>query len=326
MEIGNPLNVIISGKNDLGVECSRILVDNPQINILGIIGHSVDIPKDNWQKSLIKFALDRNIPVLKPKVISLADIEKLCRGRKLDFLFSFQYEKIIKRSVLNYPELGCINVHFSLLPRNRGVYTIAWTLLNGDEEAGVTIHYMDLGIDTGDIIGEKSFRIKDEYNAQDVYQKCTSTGIELFAETLPKLITGKHVGEHQDKSKATYHSLSSIDFTDIQIDWTLSSVEVFNYIRAFIFPQFQCPTVSYGENEFHIFKVIIPSEKFENMTPGSFFLRSGHDQLYIATGDGFIVIEQFLEKGERFSPRELWQKYDLSHTGVFTVEHKNVEG
>ena len=266
MEIGKPLNVIISGKNNLGVGCSKLLFDDSKINILGIIGHSGDSLKDGWQKSLLKFALNNDIPVATPKAMSLIDIEELCQGRKLDLLFSFQYEKIIKRSVLNCPELGCVNIHFSLLPRNRGVYTIAWTLLNGDAEAGVTIHYMDEGIDTGDIIGRKSFGIHDEFNAQDVYDKCTSAGIDLFAEILPKITTGKHIGERQNESKATYHSLSSIDFKNIQIDWTLSSVEVFNYIRAFIFPQFQCPAVSFEENEFHIFKVLIPNEKFENKT------------------------------------------------------------
>ena len=324
MEIGKPLNVIISGKNNLGVGCSKLLFDDSKINILGIIGHSGDSLKDGWQKSLLKFALNNDIPVATPKAMSLIDIEELCQGRKLDLLFSFQYEKIIKRSVLNCPELGCVNIHFSLLPRNRGVYTIAWTILNGDAEAGVTIHYMDEGIDTGDIIGRKSFGIRDEFNAQDVYDKCTSAGIDLFAEILPELTTGKHIGEPQDESKATYHSLSSLDFTDIQINWSLSSAEVFSYIRAFIFPQFQCPTFSFKEKEFHILKVKIPNEKFKSMTPGSFFLRSGHEQLYIATGDGFIVIEEFLENGKSFSPRSLWQKYGFTKTGILTFEQKEI--
>ena len=105
METGKPLNVIISGKNNLGVGCSKLLVDDYKINILGIIGHSGDSLKAGWQKSLLKFALNNDIPVATPKAMSLIDIEELCRGRKLDLLFSFQYEKIIKRSVLNYPEL-----------------------------------------------------------------------------------------------------------------------------------------------------------------------------------------------------------------------------
>jgi len=172
------LNVIIMGKNDLGVGCSEILLRDPDINILGIIGHEGDRDEDGWQKSLIKFAADNNIPLLTPKKVSSDNLKELSKGKSLDLLFSFQYEKIIKEDVLKFPDHGCVNIHFSLLPRNRGMYTIAWTLLEGDEEAGVTMHYMDEGIDTGDIISQSSFKIEDEYI-------CSYTPMNVNSERIP---------------------------------------------------------------------------------------------------------------------------------------------
>ena len=311
------INVIIMGKNDLGVGCAEILTADPDINILGIVGHEGDSDQDGWQKSLIKFAVDRDIRYVTPKKIDRETLVDLAGGAELDYLFSFQYEKIIKPPVLSYPSLGCINTHFSLLPRNRGMYTIAWALIEGDEETGVTIHYMDEGIDTGDIIGERSFRIRDEYNAQDIYEKCNIEGIKLLRDLLPALKTKEYLGKPQDNRKATYHSKDSLDFENTGVNWNGNGRKVFNRIRQMIFPVYQFPTVSLNGNTLQPSKVRLLEIFADGIEPGEFIMAVDEKGLKVASADKLILIEKFHENGSDVDARTLWNRRGYPDKGRF---------
>ena len=316
------INVIIMGKNDLGVGCSEILLRDPDINILGIIGHKGDREEDGWQKSLIKFAVENNIPLLTPKKVSREDLKELSKEKSLDILFSFQYEKIIKEDVLSFPEHGCVNLHFSLLPRNRGMYTIAWTLLEGDKEAGVTMHYMDEGIDTGDIIAQSAFKIEDEYNAQDIYEMCNFEGIKLLQETIPRLKTKKYLGVPQDEALATYHPLGSMSFKDPEVDWNSSGIEISRSIRAYIFPIFQYPSVYLNGEKLFLSKISLSDIESDGLMPGEFAANTIEDGIIVATRDKKIIIERFNREGNEVDALKLWIEMNYPSTGRFDNQKK----
>ena len=311
------VNVIVMGKNNIGVSCTEILLKDSEINILGIIGHFKDSTEDGWQKSLTKYAIEENLSVLNPKRISTKILDELTNDKPLDYLFSFQYEKIIKKPILEYPRYGCVNIHFSYLPRNRGVSPIAWALIEGDTEFAVTIHYMDEGVDTGDIIDQEVFPIFDDYTAQILYEKSVQAGVRLFQRVIPKLKKCKYIGSKQDESLATYHSLGSLDFNNVIIDWDGVCEEVFNRIRAFIFPQFQLPATLLNGKRLFVSRVERTDESSDNFTIGSFPKPPDTSGIKVATRDKFILIKEFKFREEYISPYRLWKNENISKSGCF---------
>jgi len=135
------------------------------------------------------------------------------------------YGKILPREVLGVPQLGCINVHASLLPKYRGAAPVNWAIINGDEETGVTIMHMDKGMDTGGIIAREETEILDDDDALSVTNNLSVIGAGLLLESLNDIERkGKIESEPQDDDKATYAPMLRKEHGDI--DWTMTSEEI----------------------------------------------------------------------------------------------------
>ena len=172
------LRALVLGKNNIAIECTRILMNDSRIDIVGCSPNNSDDMNDGWQRSLWKFCGQNNIKIVRFNRIRSNDSIGKLKFMNLDFIFSFQYDQIISQEVINSAKLGAINLHFSPLPKYRGVSPIAWALINGEKEYGVTLHFMDPGIDTGDIISQSKFNIESIKNARELYDLSVEKGIE----------------------------------------------------------------------------------------------------------------------------------------------------
>ena len=141
------------------------------------------------------------------------------------------YGLFIPTKILNYPQYGCINIHVSLLPRWRGASPIEHTLLNGDNETGITIIKLIKKLDAGPIIVQKKIPVVDNINKDDLSDKITQLGSELLIDILPKLFADKIVMKNQNNKKATY--AQKINSQMRKINFNLSTREVLNQIRAY---------------------------------------------------------------------------------------------
>ena len=130
-----------------------------------------DTGEDKWQRSLSKLARIHGIEIV--NLFDLYSIENL-------LFFSIEFDTIIKTSKFSSKEL--FNIHFSLLPKYKGMYTSCLPLLNGDLESGVTLHRMDDGIDTGNILAQRSFKIPIEMNSFELFSKYHEEAFNLFKE------------------------------------------------------------------------------------------------------------------------------------------------
>ena len=206
-----------------------------------------------------------------------------------DFIFSFQYDQIINQEVIDVPKYGAINLHFSPLPKYRGVSPIAWALINNEKTYGVTLHYMDPGIDTGDIISQELFEIESIKNARELYDKCEELGTILFKKSLKKLLNGNFKRVAQDNSEGIYYSKNSIDFNKSEIEFNKSTFMLYNWIRAFIFPPFQFPKFQYNGKwvEVCAVKPIYNKNKFEK--PGS-LINNNSGKFLFSTQDCYIEL------------------------------------
>jgi len=149
------LNILFMGTPDFAKESLECLY-NAKYNILGVVTN-VDKPKGRGMKMVYtpvkEYAIEKNIPVYQPEKVrnNTEFIEKM-KSLNPDVICVVAYGKILPKEILDIPKYGCINVHASLLPKYRGAAPIQWAVLNGDEETGVSTMYMDVGMDTGDII------------------------------------------------------------------------------------------------------------------------------------------------------------------------------
>ncbi|MFA6427386.1 MAG: methionyl-tRNA formyltransferase [Candidatus Magasanikbacteria bacterium] len=167
-----------------------------------------------------------NIPVEQPA--SLKNFKFQISNFKLSIVA--QYGLLIPPHILNAPQHGTINVHTSLLPKYRGASPIQSALINGETETGVTIMKMDVGLDTGPILLQKSLIIDPDDTYTDLDKKLAVLGVQGLEEAIPQYIEGKLNPVPQDDSKATTCKQLSRD--DGRIDWNKTSQEIYNLYRG----------------------------------------------------------------------------------------------
>ena len=173
-------------------------------------------------------ALKYNIPVFQPIKIR-EDYEEI-KKYKPDLIVTCAYGQIVPKGVLDIPRLGCINVHASLLPKYRGGAPIQHAIMNGEKETGITIMYMDEGMDTGDMIDSEKVLIDSKDTLSTFSLKLSKTGAELLERVLPSIIDGTNKRVKQDDHMATYARI--IKREDERLDFHKKALEIYNQIRA----------------------------------------------------------------------------------------------
>lgn len=148
-----------------------------------------------------------------------------------DVIVVAAFGQILRREVLDLPPLGCINVHASLLPRHRGASPIAGAILAGDQETGVTIMLMDEGLDTGQILSQRSIPIAPDDTTGTLSEKLSHLGADLLLETLPRWFAGSLTPQPQDDAQATHTPLLKKE--DGIINWQLPAEVLARQVRAY---------------------------------------------------------------------------------------------
>lgn len=179
-------NIVFMGTPDFSVPVLKMLIENTNV-LLVVTQPDKIVGKDKAVSfnPVKKLALEENIPVFQPMRIR-KDFEKL-KNLDIDLIVTCAYGQIIPKEVLDMPKYGCINVHASILPKYRGSAPIQWCLFNNDDVTGVTIMYMDEGMDTGDIIKIKEIPILDSDNVGTLHDKLSKLGCDLLLEVLPTI-------------------------------------------------------------------------------------------------------------------------------------------
>ena len=176
-------------------------------------------------------ALALGIPVMQPEKLRLPEAMDQLRLWNPELIVVAAFGQILKKDVLDLPRYGCINVHASLLPRWRGAAPINAAILHGDEETGVTIMKMDVGLDTGPMLGKRSIRLTRGDTAGSVFEKLSQLGADLLIETLPDYLSGKLIPTPQSEDGMTYAPM--IKKEDGRLDFTQDAMELERRVRAF---------------------------------------------------------------------------------------------
>lgn len=262
--------ICIAGGNNIAVQCTDYLLSNKLVSEKDLLVsfNKTDQGIDHFQRSFKKYCY--------AKALKETSLHELCDISNL-VLISLQYNRIIP--VSNFKSRSLFNIHYSMLPKYKGMYTSVWPILNGDETSGVSLHEIDSGIDTGNIVDQAQIAIDCEDTARDLYFKYTDCGIALFKKNIMRLLSTGYTARKQEANGSTYYSRSSLNFSDITIDLNKTAFEIKNQIRAFNFREYQIPCIFSHE--------IVAAEIQDSrtiQTPGS-ILHENEQYIEIATVD-----------------------------------------
>lgn len=225
--------VCVAGKNNIGVDVLEYLIEHCNGRYeLGVVCNNNETGVNTWQKSMRFFA--NKYGVKEYKLQEVYDIKNM-------IFISLEFDQIVKPELFTDAKL--FNIHFSLLPAYKGMYTSAIPILNGEKYVGVTFHRIDRGIDTGDIIRQKKFEVKDTYTCRDLYLQYIKHGTRLVLECIEDVLAGKEYAEPQSCQGSTYYSKKYIDYSNIIIDLRQTAGNIVRQIRAFNFREYQLPKV-----------------------------------------------------------------------------------
>ena len=228
------MRVLFAGTPDFAAAHLQALLDAPDMSVIGVYTQP-DRPAGRGKKltasPVKKLALDHKLPVFQPQSLKDSDQQRILSELQADIMVVVAYGLILPQAVLDTPQLGCINVHGSILPRWRGAAPIQRAIEAGDTETGVTIMQMDAGLDTGAMLSVSRCAIDSNETSASLHQKLEQLGAPALLHTLKSIAAGLAVAVDQDDQLSCY--AAKITKQEALIDWNQSAQILDRQIRAF---------------------------------------------------------------------------------------------
>ena len=317
------LNILFMGTPDFARD-SLEAVYNSGYNILGVVTNP-DKPKGRGMKMVAspvkEFALEKGLKVYQPvRVRNNTEFIEEIKKLKPDVICVEAYGKILPKEILDIPEKGCINVHGSLLPEYRGAAPIQWAVINGDKETGVTTMYMDVGMDTGDIILKEKVTIDDDETTGELWNRLSTIGGKLLVKTLKQIEDGIAPREKQGNN-FTMAPMLNKDMA--KIDWeNKTAQEIKNLVRG-LNPIMGAYTFINGK-KIKFWKVDVAKnigydpENIKMFRNGTVLISDQRDGLFIKTRDGILkVIEIQGENAKRMNICDFLRGNQINEFEIF---------
>ncbi len=302
------MRILFIGTGDIGLPSLEWLLGTTKHEVAGVITQP-DKPVGRKQvltPPQIKVrALAAGITVLQPLKIRHA-VEEL-KAFNADVFIVVAYGQILSRAVLDVPPLGCLNVHTSLLPRHRGAAPIQAAIRDGDTETGVTIMFMDEGLDTGDILLMHRLAIACDETGGSLHDKLAQQAPAALEEALDLLAAGNPPREKQDESRVTH--VRKLTRQDGRLDWTRPAIELDRLIRAFTpWPATSC-ILKDAQIKIHRAQAIADADVCP--APGT-IVSATADGILVSCGSGLLNLREVqIEGGRRLSAAEFLRGHPL---------------
>lgn len=286
------MRVVFMGTPDFAVSVLQALIDN--YDVVGVVSQPdkrVGRHQELKSTPVKELALKYNIPVFQPVKIK-EDYEDIL-GLNPDIIVTCAYGQIIPKAILDFPRLGCINVHASLLPKLRGGAPIHKAIIDGYKTTGITIMYMDCKMDSGDIISQEEIPILDDDNLEKLHDKLSEIGAKLLIETLPSIIDGTNERIKQNLDEVTY--AYNIKREEEHIDFSKSSRDVFNLIRGL--SPVPSANAILDSKEMKIYDSYVLNKEYEGVP--SEIVDIVKDGIVVKAGDGAVVLTSVKPFGKK---------------------------
>jgi methionyl-tRNA formyltransferase len=292
------MRVVFIGTGEIGVPALRALQNSSEHELAGVVTQP-DKPVGRDQKLTappIKAALaGEKMSILQPKRIKDRQSIEEIRALQPDVIVVMAYGQILPRDVLEIPCVACLNLHASLLPRGRGAAPIQASIAAGDRETGVTVMYMDEGLDTGDILLERKIDIRPTDTGGSLHDRLGEIAPGALLEALLLLASGKAPRAPQDKSLAT--TAPKLNREDGRIDWSEPAEVIERKIRAFNPWPGAFTIIADAAGKGHNLKIFSAAIVDLSGKPGE-ILRGG-EEIVVASGKGALSLGEVQLEGKR---------------------------
>ena len=239
-------------------------------------------------------ALEHDIPVFQPQRIK-EDYQAIL-DMQPDLIITAAYGQMIPQEVLDCPRLGCINVHASLLPKYRGAAPIQWSVIDGEKETGVTIMYMEKGLDTGDMIEHVVVPIDAKETGESLHDKLAVAGGPLLLDVLAKLENGTAVRTPQNDADSCYAKMLTKDLG--KIDWNKDAAAIERLIRGL--NSWPSAYTAFHDKTLKIWDADVEEES-SDAQPGT-VVKVTPDALYVQTGKNLLKLNEVQIQGKKRMP------------------------
>lgn len=274
------MKIIFAGNGERGARCLEAILNERKDEIVSVVTHP---GSPTTAQELENLAEEYGIPTLSPEKINRRKSVEELSSYHPDLMILAGYNQILKKQVIEIPSIGCINLHGGRLPDYRGASVINWAMINGESEIGLSIIYVDTGIDTGDIIAETSFPLNYEDTIKEVQERVIELFPPLLLKTLDQIRDGTEQRKVQNQKEGKYWHKRKPE--DGEIDWNKSALDVYNFVRALTHPY---P----GAFTYHKDKKIIvwSSKPYEGTYDGQPRKIISESPLIVSTGRGLIEL------------------------------------
>ena len=280
------MRVVFMGTPDFAAE-SLAALSRAGFDIAGVFTQP-DRPKGRGMKLAAcetkKLALELGYPVYQPESLKTGEAAELLRSLAPELLCVVAYGKLLPDEILAIPKYGAVNVHGSLLPRYRGASPIQWSVLNGDEYAGVTTMYLAHDMDAGDIIYQSAVPVGEYETAGELFDRLAGLGGELLVKTVSAIEAGAAPRRPQNHAEATY--VGQLDKSLCPIDWSKSPREIIKHVCGL--NPWPVATMELAGETLKVFAARY-TDTVTDKAPGR-VVSAGKDGLEIACGGGKTVL------------------------------------
>ena len=251
------MRVVVMGNNRVAWECVRVLREQG-CDIVGLVLHPEE--KRRFGEELTAAAGVPVEAVFPGDRLREPAVQEALRALGADVALSLLFDYILRPGILEIFPLGIVNLHPSYLPYNRGQYPNVWSIVEGTP-AGVTLHYVDEGIDTGDIIAQREVPVLASDTGKTLYERLEAASVELFREVWPAVVAGEAPRRPQPRGGGTYHRSADADRLDhIDLDREYRARDLINILRARTFPPYSGAYFIDGDRKVHMRLELLPAE------------------------------------------------------------------
>lgn len=311
------MRIVFTGTGEIGVPTLKALLESDLHQVVGVITQP-DRPSGRHQElvaSAVKqIALTYHVPIYQPEKINSPSVLEQITYLRPDLMVVFAYGQILKSAVLKLPRVGCLNLHASLLPKYRGAACIQAAIKNLDEKSGMTVMWMDEGLDTGCIFLQEEIKLSSQETSGTLHDRLAELSPKLLMRAFDAISKGKAVRAPQNQSLATY--VKKLSKTDGRIDWAFPQIQVDAHIRSMIpWPGAYSILKLEGETRtLKIFKTVL--SKRAKGRPGE-ILRIDEHGILVAAAEGGLLLREVQLEGRKRMPAEEMARGARLEIGTF---------
>lgn len=299
------MRIIVIGQAPFGRDCLQSLINQGE-NVVGAIT-APDVPGAKKPNPFKEMAVELKLPLLQPRRLRDPETYRWVKGLNPDLLVLVFVTDFVPKEVIELATHGGINYHPSILPKYRGGNAIAWAIICGEKETGVTIHYIDEGVDTGDIILQETVPIdREDTTVTLYYNKLYPLGVRMTADAVRLIREGRAPRIPQDSRLASYQPV--LKEKDTVIDWRQPAVNIYNLVRGSM--PFPGAGSAFRGEKVVVLEAYPPEEgncEVVGSVPGEVVdLIPGRGPA-VATGRGILELKT-VHVGREKMPAELWSQ------------------